>query len=125
MPAWYPVTFSPDGKTIMTGTGYLETTVTLWDVTTGQVQRKLPRDYGGDNQWFFWTRDGKILALGRQLQNVKENTRIPTMPVDYPILGKVQVLSPDGTILAELGGQGLIYLKDVHQVKHYRLLRAA
>jgi WD40 repeat protein len=112
VPAWYPITFSPDSKTIMAATGYLGSTVTLWDVATGQEQRKLPRDYGGDDQWFFWTGDGKTLALGRQLHDVAEKALVPPTLVSTPRFGQVQVLSPDGTTVAEVGEHGLIHLRD-------------
>src|SRR4051794_6032025 len=66
--AVFPVAFSPDGKTLASGS--LDDTIKLWDVQTGKEQATLK----GHTDWVgsvAYSPDGKTLASGSNDKTIK------------------------------------------------------
>lgn len=88
----YNLTFSPDGKTLVTagylswpGGNYLDDSssalLRLWDVSTGALIRSLPVDTGFYADTVAFTRDGALLATGGyghevEIWRVADGTRV-------------------------------------------------
>ena len=64
----YSVAWSPNGKTLASGSG--DRTVKLWDVATGKLLASL-RGHTGAVYTVAWSPDGKTLASGSDDRTVK------------------------------------------------------
>jgi RNA polymerase sigma factor (sigma-70 family) len=104
------VTFSPDGKTLASGS--LEGTVKLWDMATGK-ERAAVKGYPA----VAFSPDGKILATGSRDNTVKlwDSTtgkeRASLQGHSYYVLDVA--FSPDGKLLASGSGDKTVRLWDV------------
>jgi WD40 repeat protein len=116
------VTFSPDGKTLATGS--FDHTVQLWDVETGRQIGEPLTSQNGPTESMAFSPDGKTLATGGgdgtvRLWDVATGHQSGhTLAADSGFISAV-AFSPDGRTLAS-GGNGAV-LWDVatgHQVGH-------
>jgi len=111
----YPVAFSPDGKTLVTGIIGYPMLLQLWRISDGSLIKSLDRteEFCALTSLIF-SPDGKILASGSffgmiELWNVSKGTLIRTLKVDKnPI--RSMAFSPDGIILAAGSENGKVRL---------------
>ena len=59
----WSLAFSPDGKTLASGTGNADGTIQLWDTSTGQLKQTIARHPDNVNTLCF-SPDGQILVSG-------------------------------------------------------------
>ena len=94
------VVFSPDGRTLASGSW--DNTIRLWDVATGTVQQTL----SGDGASVVFSPDGRTLASGSGLEirlwDVATGTVQQTLTGHTDVVSSV-VFSPDGRTLASGG----------------------
>ncbi len=114
----YSVEFSPDGKTLASGGGYLGPDlkpgeIMLWDVETGKLRESLKGHAGGVWSVAF-SPDGKTLASGSadktiRLWDVPTGRALTTFtgPTDWV---RSVVFTPDGKTLASAGNRENITL---------------
>jgi WD40 repeat protein len=122
--AFVSVAFSPDGKTL--GSGSKDTTIKLWDVTSGRELRTLT----GHSQWVrsvAFSPDGKKLASGSEdetirLWDVTTGRELRTLKGHSDGVFSV-AFSPDGKTLASCGGDNTIKLWDVTNGSELRTLK--
>ncbi|MBD1865033.1 MULTISPECIES: WD40 repeat domain-containing protein [Trichocoleus] len=115
------VSFSPDGKTLATGSE--DKTVKLWDVESGKALRTLPGHADFVHSVSF-SPDGKTLATGSgdntvKLWDVESGKVLRTLPGHAGYVTSVS-FSPDGKTLATGSGDNTVKLWDVESGKVLR-----
>ncbi|NCT45919.1 MAG: WD40 repeat domain-containing protein, partial [Microcystis aeruginosa G11-09] len=120
----YSVNFSPDGKTLVSGSW--DNTIKLWDVETGQEIRTLK---GHDNSVYSvnFSPDGKTLVSGSadntiKLWNVETGQEIRTLKGHDSSVRSVN-FSPDGKTLVSGSGDKTIKLWNVETGQEIRTLK--
>jgi WD40 repeat protein len=91
------IAWSPDGKTVATGTG--GAAVKLWNSATGELRGELPAN-GGESAW---SADGKLFAVGSREGEIQIfDTATATEQSHWSTPGAIRRLafSPDGHTLA-------------------------
>jgi serine/threonine protein kinase/WD40 repeat protein len=125
------VMFSPDSSTLLTGSGYTDATIHLWDARTGKAAGSLE---GHDSfvTGLLFTPDGKLLisSSGDQTIRLWDWSTRQTAGVLRGHLDEVDglELAPDGHALASRCKDGSIYLWDLTKpARHlgYRTLPVA
>ncbi len=105
-PAW-AVALSPDATLAACG-DQADTTVLLWDVTTGKELRRLTRSGSGSIRLAF-SADGRTLAAtdgGGGLRLWELATGLERRSVNLPHYAESMALAPDGRLLAWAGFEG-------------------
>jgi serine/threonine protein kinase/WD40 repeat protein len=110
------VMFSPDSSTLLTGAGYTDSAIRLWDARSGQASGSL-EDHSSYVTALLFTPDGKLLISSSADQTIRLwdwSTRQPA-GVLRGHLDEVDglELAPDGRTLASRCKDGSIYLWDV------------
>jgi WD40 repeat protein len=116
----YSVAFSPDGKTLASGGGYLGPDlkpgeIMLWDVDTGKLRESLKKHAGGVWSVAF-SPDGKTLASGSADKTIRlwdvATGRSMTTFTGHTDWVRSVVFTPDGKTLASAGNRDDITLWD-------------
>lgn len=121
------VAYSPDGKTVASGDGqFTESTVRLWDATTGRELKSLSGHSDSVTSISF-SPDGLMVASGSQDQTVKLwdvqsgkelRTLTPQSETQYSV--NAIAFSPDGKTVAGGSHEGIVRLWDVSTGKVLR-----
>ncbi|MER7911971.1 hypothetical protein ABTY23_19830, partial [Streptomyces sp. NPDC096068] len=106
------VLFSPDGRTLATGTNGPIPRVHLWDVATRTLTRTLDRR-GPISYPMAFSPDGRTLATGGDgdvlLWNTSDGALVGTVGRDWDAVAAL-AFSPDGKVLAIGGEEGMLRL---------------
>jgi WD40 repeat protein len=114
--AVFSVAFSPDGKTLASGTD--DHTIRLWDVATGRPTGQPLTGHTGTVLSVAFSPDGRILASGSVDDTIRLWDMFTGRPIGEPLTGHTRsvtsvAFSPDGRILASGSHDGTIRLWDV------------
>ena len=100
----YALSFSPDGKTLVSGGG--DNTVRLWDIQTGALKNRL-KGHRDDVNAVIFSQDGEIFASGSDDGTIRlwaahtgEMLTILKGNAKFPERIRALAFSPDGTTLA-------------------------
>ena len=120
----YSVAYSPDGKTLASGSG--DKTIKLWDVATGKEQATL-KGHTDEVNSVAYSPDGKTLASGSddktiKLWDVATGKEQATLKGHTDWVSSV-AFSPDGKTLASGSGDETIKLWDVATGKEQATLK--
>ena len=101
--------FSPDGKTLVSGSGY--DTIRVWEFPSGTLQRRLS-GHGNDIVTVAFSRDGKMLASGSKdsavrLWNTETWRFLPTLRGHYWEIEAVAI-APDGRTVASADSSAIL-----------------
>jgi WD40 repeat protein len=120
------VAFSPDGAIVASVGGYLDNTVKLWNIQTGQELRTLVLEAGGTSSAAF-SPDVKIIAAGDgdkiALWNVETGLALRTLSGHTSIVTSV-AFSPDGKAVASASYDTAVKLWSVETGLELRTLAA-
>jgi WD40 repeat protein len=112
------VAFSPDGKILATGAGFVESAIRLWDVASGREITRLEGHRAFISSLVFWP-DGKTLASASGDQTIRlwDLTDISNVPPARVLQGhKLEVwklaLLPDNTTLVSGSKDGSVLVWD-------------
>ena len=109
----YTVAYSPDGNTIVTGVGYGNDGICIWDVVTGELISTL-KDRGPKFSIVF-SPDGTTIAAasggGVNLWDADAGILLKTLSGHSGLVETI-VYSPDGTTIASVDGDGTMILWD-------------
>jgi WD40 repeat protein len=107
----WSVAFSPDAMTLASGNG---AGITLWDVTTGEMEASLA---GSPVRSVVFSPDGTLLASGAANGTVSlwdtATNQEQVMPAKHDGIVYALAFSPDGRTLASAGQDGTVRLWDV------------
>ncbi|WP_433268020.1 AAA family ATPase [Actinosynnema sp. CS-041913] len=128
-----PVTFSPDGKVLVTGSK--DDSVQLWDISDRNNPRKLGKPLVGHSGYVHFTAftpDGRTLVTGSADQTVRLwNTTDPAaaQPLGQPLTGhagavRAGAISGDGRTLATAGNDKTVRLWDLTTPSRVRQIGA-
>ncbi len=113
----YALSFSPDGKTIVSGGA--DNTVRLWDIQTGALKNRL-KGHRDDVNAVIFSQDGEIFASGSDDGTIRlwaahtgEMLTILKGDAKFPEEIRALAFSPDGTTLASAKAEK-IWLWDTH-----------
>jgi WD40 repeat protein len=129
----FSLAFTPDGKMLVAGIHTLyddEGTIALWDVTTGQLIDQPLLNTTNSVYDLTLSPDGKTLAIaesvGISLWDMEKGQFVGKLPTQlYDVVGALNqsigvsnpIFSPDGNILAALGGGNTITLWDTKKLQ--------
>src|SRR5215468_9912751 len=118
------VAFSPDGRTLASGSS--DTTIKLWEVTSGRELRTLAR-HSQEVTSVTFSPDGRTLASGSRDQTVKlwdvaSGRELRTLAWRNHRRIHSVAFSPDGRILASGGSDSTIKFSDVPRGRELRTL---
>jgi WD40 repeat protein/serine/threonine protein kinase len=112
------VAFSPDGKVLATGAGFVESAIRLWDVASGKEIKRLEGHRAFISSLVFWP-DGKTLASASGDQTIRlwDLTDISNVPPARVLQGhKLEVwklaLLPDNITLVSGSKDGSVLVWD-------------
>jgi WD40 repeat protein len=121
---------SPDDKVLVTGTGYEDPTIRVWDAETGKLMTKLEGHTGWICEVSF-SRDGRLLASAAADQSIRlwDASAWTEVMVFRGHGDEVHAVAftPDGRLLASGGKDGAIMLWDVaarQSTRGHRMLPA-
>jgi WD40 repeat protein len=113
------VTFSPDGKWLVTADAGQ---YSFWEVRSWKLSHRIPRNTGGLNGWIAFAPDGRLAALADTLRLVKlvepgSGREVASLPAPIPDLITRPCFSPDGSQLAVASENNLIHLWDLRLIR--------
>jgi WD40 repeat protein len=121
--------FSPDGKTLATGSGEAKGQpgeLSLWDVATGRELTSIQEDRS--IRWVVFSPDGRTVATAEhnntaKLRDVASGEILRTFAGHGPGIVDAAAFSPDGKVLATPGWDRTVRLWEVATAREIRTLR--